>query len=251
MPGRRVPAQNLRPGYCRPAGRARSNRMHERLRRRRVSQLRNRSRACGPPNDRIRTTRPKARSTQARAIATMYPLVVSVKVFRQRESKRRQTDTVTKIASKYVIDSGNVANGNRIGQGGVGEFLQSAHSIVWIDFFSVQPPARGTQDFEGERVFGAELILQRTSEPRRKCRRGAAGRDGNLKLSTFCDCGRYERTQLGNVDHIYLNSERPRLGRQFAMQFRIVGCAIYQRASADIAALIFASDVRDEPARRQ
>ena len=43
---------------------------------------------------------------------------------RRIDSERRQTDAITKMSSKYPLDRGNVANGNRVGQRGVGELLQ-------------------------------------------------------------------------------------------------------------------------------
>ena len=70
------------------------------------------------------------------------------------------------MSSKYPLNRSHVASGNRVGQRGVGEVLQPAHPIGRIDFLGVQATARGAHHFERERVFGAELILQRASEAR-------------------------------------------------------------------------------------
>ena len=94
-----------------------------------------------------------------------------MKVFRPPESKRSETNTITKMSSKYPIDRRHVASGNRVGQRGIGEILQHAHPLCRIDFIGVQSPARGAQHFDNKRVLGPELIFQIAPEPRCECGR--------------------------------------------------------------------------------
>jgi len=98
-----------------------------------------------------------------------------VKVLRTIDSECSQIYTIAKTSSEYPIERSSVAGGNRGGQRGVGEVLQPAHAIGGIDFFGMQPPARRTQHFKDERVFGAELMLELASQARRKGRLGARG----------------------------------------------------------------------------